>query len=75
MTELQGRSIAFITIEADVDRIIAAPGKYAAEGLGALSLAAWRPRDRARWPAFHRTVLAGGPRPFDDLERRVRRGL
>ena len=71
MTDLQGRSVAFITIEADVDRMLAAPGKYAAEGLGALSLAAWRPRDRARWPAFHRAVLAGGPRPFGDLRRRL----
>lgn len=73
MTELQGRSIAFITIEADVDRMIAAPGKYGAEGLGALSLAAWRPRDRARWPAFHRGVLADGPWPFGELEARLRR--
>jgi uncharacterized protein (DUF885 family) len=73
MTEMQGRSIAFITIEADVDRIIAAPGKYAAEGLGALALSAWRPRDRAGWPAFHRAVLADGPWPFGELETRLRR--
>jgi uncharacterized protein (DUF885 family) len=71
MTGLQGRSIAFITIEADVDRMIASPGKYAAEGLGALALADWRPRDRNRWPAFHRAVLADGPLPFGELGRRL----
>lgn len=68
----QGQSIAFITIEADVARIAATPGKYAAEGLGALALAAWRPKARATWPAFHRAILADGPAPFSELERRVR---
>ena len=72
LADLQGFPAAFITIEADVDRMIAQPGKYAAEGLGALALADWRPRDRARWPAFHRAVLAEGPAPFGELERRVR---
>jgi uncharacterized protein (DUF885 family) len=72
MTGLQGQSIAFITIEADVDRMIATPGKYAAEGLGALALADWRPRERTRWPAYHKAVLATGPWPFGELERRVR---
>jgi uncharacterized protein (DUF885 family) len=71
MTGLQGQSVAFITIEADVDRMIASPGKYAAEGLGALALSDWRPRDRARWPAFHAAVLADGPRPFGELGRRL----
>jgi uncharacterized protein (DUF885 family) len=71
LTELQGQSIAFITIEADVDRIIANPGRYAAEGMGALRLAALRPGDRAKWPAFHRAVLADGPWPFGELARRV----
>ena len=71
MTDLQGQSIAFITTEADVNRIIATPGKYAAEGLGALALSAWRPRDRARWPAYHRAVLADGPWPFGELQRLV----
>jgi uncharacterized protein (DUF885 family) len=71
MTAMQGQSIAFITIDADVDRMIAAPGKYAAEGLGALALDAWRPRDRARWPAFHKAILLGGPAPFGELKRRV----
>jgi uncharacterized protein (DUF885 family) len=72
MTELQGQSIAFITIAADVDRIIAAPGKSAAEGLGALALSDWRPSARTRWPAYHRAVLAAGPWPFGELERRMR---
>ena len=72
MAGLQGQSIAFITIEADVDRIIATPGKYAAEGLGALALADWRPRQRTRWPAYHRAVLADGPRPFGELQGRLR---
>jgi uncharacterized protein (DUF885 family) len=75
LADLQGFPAAFITLEADVDRMIAAPGKYAAEGLGALALADWRPRDRARWPAFHRAVLEGGPAPFGELERWVRAGL
>ena len=72
LTELQGQSIAFISIEADVERIAATPAKYAAEALGALTLAQWRPRARARWPAYHRAVLADGPWPFGELEARVR---
>jgi uncharacterized protein (DUF885 family) len=72
MTALQGQSIAFITIEADVDRIAATPGKYAAEGLGALALSDWRPKLRTLWPAYHKKVLAAGPWPFGELERRVR---
>jgi uncharacterized protein (DUF885 family) len=72
VTALQGHSIAFTSIEADVARIAAAPGKYAAEGLGALAFAAWRPADRRRWPAFHKALLADGPWPFGELEKRVR---
>jgi uncharacterized protein (DUF885 family) len=75
MSDLQGQSVAFITIDADVDRMIAAPGKYAAEGLGALAISGWRPRDRARWPAFHRAVLLGGPLPFGALQARIRGDL
>jgi uncharacterized protein (DUF885 family) len=71
MSDLQGQSVAFITIAADVDRMIASPGKYAAEGLGALALSDWRPRDRARWPGFHRAVLIGGPLPFGQLQARI----
>ncbi|MGZ5986356.1 MAG: DUF885 family protein [Caulobacteraceae bacterium] len=72
MSDLQGQSIAFISIEADVDRIAATPAKYAAEALGALSLAQWRPKERARWPAYHRAVLADGPWPFGELEARAK---
>lgn len=71
MTDLQGQSIAFVTIEADVDRMIAQPGRFAADGLGALTLRRLRPRDRRRWPAYHRAVLADGPWPFGELERRL----
>ena len=71
MTDLQGQSIAFISIEADVDRIMATPGKYAAEGLGALALGALRPRNRRLWPAFHRAALADGPLSFGELRRRL----
>jgi uncharacterized protein (DUF885 family) len=72
MTALQGQSIAFITIEADVSRMIQTPGKAAAEGLGALTLSRLRPSRRVAWPEFHRTVLQAAPWPFGDLERRFR---
>ncbi|MGH6964919.1 MAG: DUF885 domain-containing protein [Phenylobacterium sp.] len=71
MTALQGQSIAFISIEADVDRMIQTPGKAAAEGLGALTLSRLRPARRAAWPEFHRTVLQAAPWPFGELERRL----
>ena len=71
LTDLQGFPAAFIGIETDVDRIIANPGKYAAEGLGALALARWRPKAQARWPAYHAAVLADGPWPFGELGRRI----
>ena len=51
------RSGAFITIEADVERMAKAPGRVAAEGLAALAIAAGRPADRRLWPAYHRRVL------------------
>ena len=72
MTDMQGQSIAFITIEADVDRMIQTPGKVAAEGLGALTLSRLRPTGRAAWPEFHRMVLQAAPWPFGELERRFR---
>jgi uncharacterized protein (DUF885 family) len=71
-TALQGQSIAFITIEAGVDRMIQAPGKAAAEGLGALTLSRLRPRDLRAWPEFHRRVLAGTPQRFGGLEAEMR---
>ncbi|MBW8815998.1 MAG: DUF885 domain-containing protein [Caulobacterales bacterium] len=69
MTELQGRSIAFITIEADVARMAERPGQVTADALGALEIARLRPKDRALWPAFHRKVLAQGPWPPADLAK------
>ena len=74
LRDLQGQSIAFVTLEADVDRMIRTPGKAAAEGLGALALSRLRPRARAAWPAFHRIVLTNGPWRFGELERRLLRG-
>lgn len=63
MRELQGRDIAFVTIEADVERMRRQPGVFAAQGLGALEIARLRPRDRRDWPEFHRAILADGPHP------------
>ena len=63
MTELQGFDVAFVTIEADVARMAREPGRFAADGLGALEIARLRPGDRAAWPAFHRKVLIAGPWP------------
>lgn len=63
LTRLQGFSIAFVTIEDDVARMARDPGVYAAQGLGALAIAAARPKRRAAWPAFHRAILADGPWP------------
>ncbi|HET6971615.1 MAG TPA: DUF885 family protein [Phenylobacterium sp.] len=63
LTDLQGRSIAFITIEADVARMAQRPGQVTADALGALEIARLRPRDRRQWPAFHRKVLQQGPWP------------
>jgi len=63
MTELQGRDIAFTTIEADVARMRRQPGVYAAQGLGALEIARLRPTRIADWPRFHRAILADGPWP------------
>lgn len=72
MTELQGRSIAFTTIEGDVARMRRQPGVYAAQGLGALEIARLRPKRVAAWPAFHRAILADGPHPCAMLAAVVR---
>jgi uncharacterized protein (DUF885 family) len=71
MRATQGPDIAFVTVEADVARMARQPARFAADGLGALSLTAWRPKDRAAWPAFHKTVLADGPWPFGELQKRA----
>jgi uncharacterized protein (DUF885 family) len=63
MRELQGRDIAFVTIEADVERMRRQPGAFAAQGLGAREIARLRPRNRRDWPAYHRAILADGPHP------------
>ncbi|HET9160320.1 MAG TPA: DUF885 family protein, partial [Caulobacteraceae bacterium] len=59
MRRLQGPPIAFISIEADVERFITSPGKAAREGLAALTLAAKRPKSITQWPAYHRRILTG----------------
>jgi uncharacterized protein (DUF885 family) len=63
LRELQGRSIAFATLEADVARMRQQPGVYAAQGLGALEIARLRPGRRDAWAKFHRAILADGPFP------------
>jgi uncharacterized protein (DUF885 family) len=63
MRDLQGRDIAFVTIEADVERMRRQPGAFVAQGLGALEIARLRPRNRRDWPAFHGAILADGPHP------------
>ena len=65
MTALQGQSIAFISIEADIDRMIINPGQLAAEGLATLDLIVM---GKAAGPgglvAFHRAILQNGPWPI-----------
>lgn len=56
---VQGPDIAFISVEADVERISKSPGQYAAQGRTALKILRERPRDRSKWPAYHRAVLTG----------------
>jgi uncharacterized protein (DUF885 family) len=63
MTQLQGRAVAFVTIDADVARMAQRPGQVTADALGALEIARLRPRAQALWPVFHRKVLAQGPWP------------
>ncbi|HEY0647950.1 DUF885 family protein [Phenylobacterium sp.] len=74
MRELQGRDIAFVTIEADVERMRRQPGVYAAQGLGALEIARLRPRKKRDWPRFHRAILADGPWPCAMLAARAKGG-
>jgi uncharacterized protein (DUF885 family) len=69
--KLQGPAIAFVGIEDDVARIAREPGRFAAEGLGALEIARLRPAFRGAWPAFHRRLLADGPWPPGALARVV----
>jgi uncharacterized protein (DUF885 family) len=64
---IQGPSIAFVDIPADVDRMIREPAAFAAQGLFALELARLRPK--GGWPAYHRMILANGPWPLGSLAR------
>jgi uncharacterized protein (DUF885 family) len=65
MRRIQGPSIAFVDVPADVDRMMREPATFAAQGLLALELARLRPR--RGWPAYHRMVLADGPWPLATL--------
>ncbi|MBU1375153.1 MAG: DUF885 domain-containing protein [Alphaproteobacteria bacterium] len=75
MRDIQGRAVAFTTIEADIARMRQSPGVYAAQGLGALSISRLRPRRPAAWPQFHASILADGPWPCSMLPRRVAKGV
>ena len=65
MQEMQGASIAFISIEEDVERFIVQPGSYAAQGIAALSIYDLRERARGRGgydiKRFHDAMLRHGP--------------
>lgn len=67
MYALQGDSIAFVSIEDDIDRIIVQPGSFAAQGLAAYNIFDLREEGRrdlgARFDLaqFHRTMLEHGP--------------
>jgi uncharacterized protein (DUF885 family) len=78
MLALQGDSIAFVTIEDDVDRICAEPAAFTAQGLAALYLVAQRERARRTHGArfdlarFHDAALKHGPLSPPGLAEAVR---
>jgi uncharacterized protein (DUF885 family) len=78
MHELQGESIAFVSIEEDVLRICVQPGFYAAQGLAALHLedlyerTRRQARDRFSAPRFHNDMLEHGPLSPPGLEQAAR---
>lgn len=78
LRELQGDSVAFITIEEDVDRISAAPGAAAGQALAALEIARLRTDARRRMGprfdlcGFHDAVLKRGPLGGPGLAEAVR---
>lgn len=74
MRRFQGFDAAFVTMEADAARMRAQPGQYAAQAVGALAIAKARPGASAKWPAFHRAILADGPWPSAMLGRQVSKG-
>jgi uncharacterized protein (DUF885 family) len=70
----QGPPIAFVRIEPDVDRMLAQPALYAAQGLGALAferLETGRKGDTLI--AWRKAALIDGPWPFDILTELARR--
>ncbi|MBX9747006.1 MAG: DUF885 domain-containing protein, partial [Hyphomonadaceae bacterium] len=78
MRELQGESIAFVSIEEDVLRICVQPGFYAAQGLAALHIedlyerTRRQARDRFSAPLFHSVMLEHGPLSPPGLEQAAR---
>ena len=72
MRALQGESIAFVSIEEDVSRIVAQPGVAAAQGLAALHIADARARTRLPLPAFHDAILRRGPMSPAGLDEALR---
>lgn len=76
MQEMQGRSIAFIGIEEDVERFILSPGSYAAQGLAALEIYDLRERARGRRgneiARFHDAMLRHGPLSPPGMAQAVR---
>ncbi|WP_167755678.1 DUF885 family protein [Vitreimonas flagellata] len=63
LRDLQGDSIAFVSIEEDVLRMCAQPGAAAAQGLAAMRIAELRTQTRRRLSArdFHAAMLRHGP--------------
>lgn len=63
LRDLQGDSIAFVSIEEDVLRMCAQPGAAAAQGLAAMRIAELRDETRRRLSArdFHAAMLRHGP--------------
>ena len=78
MRALQGDSIAFVSIEEDINRFCVQPGLYTAQGLAALHIGDLREHTRrsARGtfslPRFHRAMLEHGPLSPPGLEQAAR---
>ncbi|WP_394646466.1 DUF885 family protein [uncultured Sphingomonas sp.] len=60
MRETMGESAYFAPFATDIARIVAAPAIRAGEAWLPLYLTQARPRDRARWPAYHMALLRWG---------------
>lgn len=77
MRALQGDSIAFVSIETDVTRLVAQPGAHAAQGLAALHIAELRDRTQRETRSFnlarfHNAMLRYGPLSPPGLEQASR---